>query len=88
MCINSIVTLKDSTFGTRTSQSKERNNTGDRDFIRLVGTEGPLHASHDIPMQDLGNRTKIQRNPSADRSEFDIESGAVHVRREVDVQDS
>ena len=87
ICIKSIATLKESTFGTRSTQSKEKNNTGDHNFVRLVGTEGALHTSHGIPLQEFGVQTKVTGNLPADRYEYSIQSGEVHIRRDVEVQD-
>ena len=87
ICVKSIVTLKESTFGIRSTRSTKKNNTGDHDFVRLVGTEGALHASHGIPLQQFGVRTKVTGNPPADRYESSIQSGEVHVRRDVEVQE-
>ena len=84
ICFHSNVTLKESAFGTQLPQSKDRYKTGDHDFARLVGTEGTLPSQGTL-MQDFGNHVKIQSNQEAGKFEFDIESGGVHVRRDVEV---
>jgi hypothetical protein len=88
ICVRSITTLKDATLSSKASSPKAGNTNSDHDFVRLVGSERQLGADRPIQLEELGVRTKIERDETKSVRESVVPLSAVHVRSDVTVHGS
>lgn len=86
ICVRSITTLKHSTLSTKLISRKAENSNSDHDFVRLLGSERQLGANRPIQLEELGVRTKIERDETKSGRESVVPLSAVHVRSDVTVQ--
>ncbi|KAL9046300.1 MAG: hypothetical protein Q9214_000831 [Letrouitia sp. 1 TL-2023] len=86
--IRKAVSLKDLVSGSHSVQSNVQPGTDTHDFIRLVGHEGNAGMGQDIMLQELGNRTTIERNQNISEQNSGVLTGSVHVRKDINVEDN